>query len=187
MSIIYNKSMIGIDEVGRGAWAGPLLVCAARLNAPIDGLRDSKQLSSKKRQELAKIIHKNADIGYGWVSARVIDDIGLSEALKMGAALAVSEILPLKDEQIIIDGNINFLPKLNVKTMIRADSMVPSVSAASIAAKVARDELMYDLAVTYPGYKFEKHVGYGTKAHKEAIKKIGYCPEHRRCYKIKLT
>ena len=82
--------MVGIDEVGRGAWAGPLLVCAARLNEPIDGLKDSKLLSSKKRTEITEIILKKADIGYGWISAAEIDDIGLCAALRLATTKALA-------------------------------------------------------------------------------------------------
>lgn len=176
--------MIGIDEVGRGAWAGPLLVCAARLRSPVDGLTDSKLLSAKKREYFAEIIKKQADIGYGWVLASEIDDIGLSAALRLATARAITEIAPMASEEIIIDGTVNFAPSYNVKTIIKADLTVPAVSAASIVAKVARDAHMAELAKKYPNYSFEKHVGYGTVLHKAAIKEFGYTPEHRRSFKI---
>jgi ribonuclease HII len=176
--------MIGVDEVGRGAWAGPLLVCAARLKVPINGLKDSKQLSPKKRAELAIIIKSQADVGYGWVSANEIDDIGLSASLKLATTKALQEIDYQTDEELVIDGTVNFVPDLKATCMPKADNLVPAISAASIVAKVTRDQYMAELAKKYPNYGFEKHVGYGTKVHAEAIKTHGFCSEHRRSYKI---
>jgi ribonuclease HII len=178
--------MIGIDEVGRGSWAGPLLVCAVRLKKTVHGLKDSKQLSHKNRKELSGVIADNADVGFGWVCAGGIDDIGLSEALKLGASLALDELSPDPDEEIIIDGSVNFVPELNSKAVIKADEAVSAVSAASIIAKVKRDEFMIELSKKYKGYGFESHVGYGTKQHKTAINKLGFTKEHRRSYKLNL-
>ena len=179
--------MIGIDEVGRGSWAGPLLVCAVRLNKPVAGLKDSKKLTKTQRQKLSQDIVKNSNIGFGWVSAMVIDDIGLSESLKLASAKAVQEILEDKNEKIIIDGYINFLPDLNCQCIIRADDKIDEVSAASIIAKVSRDKYMQELSKKYPNYDFKNNVGYGTKAHKLAIIKNGYTEEHRRSFNIKLS
>lgn len=177
--------MIGIDEVGRGAIAGPLLVCAVRLNKRIDGLKDSKMLTKNKRQELAAKIEAVADIGFGWVSETNIDDIGLSNALALATAKALDEIKPNKDEEIIIDGSVNFAPATNSKTIIKADQTIAEVSAASIIAKVTRDDLMCKLAKKYPLYGFENHVGYGTKDHIDKIKANGYCSLHRKSFKLK--
>lgn len=176
--------MIGIDEVGRGAWAGPLLVCAARLNTPLEGLKDSKLLSPKLRQRFAAQILQQSDIGYGWVTASEIDDMGLAMALRIATTRALAEVVPGAREEVIIDGTINFAPQYNSKTVVKADQTVPAVSAASIVAKVARDNLMYDLDSVYPEYGFASHVGYGTSRHRQAIAKYGYCKEHRRSFKI---
>jgi len=179
--------MIGIDEVGRGAIAGPLLVCAVRLHGEVLGLRDSKLLTKNRRQLLAQQVYKHADIGYGWVSADEIDDIGLSKSLVLATAKALEELNPIDSEEVIIDGNINFAPSLNSKIIIKADQTIPAVSAASIVAKVTRDAFMVDLSKKYPGYDFEKHVGYGTKQHMLLIKKLGLLEIHRKSFKIKST
>lgn len=177
--------MIGVDEVGRGAWAGPLLVCAARLHTEIPGIADSKLLTKKRREELNVQIQKNADIGYGWVDAAEIDAIGLSAALKLATKRALGELQVLPNEEIIIDGLINFAPMhANVRVLPKADQLVPAVSAASIAAKVARDARMAEIAKIYTDYGFEKHVGYGTALHAQAIIRCGLCNEHRRSFKL---
>lgn len=181
----YNKDMIlGIDEVGRGPWAGPLVVGAVVLSsATIDGLTDSKKLSKKRRLELDILIReKAAGIGLGWVSAVEIDKIGLSAALKLATKLAVEQVL-IPYHEIIIDGTVNFLAGTTkgqyVTTMKKADLLVPSVSAASIIAKVARDKYMIEQDSIYPEYGFKNHVGYGTAAHISAISTYGVTPLHR--------
>jgi ribonuclease HII len=179
-------AILGIDEVGRGPWAGPLVVGACLLPEKIDGLTDSKKLSIKKREQLAEEIRKHADFGLGWISAQELDQLGLTEALCKAARDAVAQIKGDFDE-VIIDGTINFLRGTqyeNISQVVpKADFLVPEVSAASIIAKVSRDHYMYELAEKYPGYGFEKHVGYGTAAHKKAIEELGICDEHRRSFK----
>ena len=180
-------AILGIDEVGRGPWAGPLVVGACVLgDAQIEGLTDSKKLTPKKREALAPIIREQAAVGLGWISAEELDRIGLSQALCKAARAAVKQI-KVPFHEIIIDGTVNFLRDTplasHVQVLKKADLLVPEVSAASIVAKVARDEYMYQLAKKYPGYGFEKHVGYGTAAHKAALEKLGPCPEHRKSFK----
>jgi ribonuclease HII len=176
--------ILGIDEVGRGPWAGPLVVGAVVLGgATIEGLTDSKKLSKKRREELDVIIRDQAGgFGLGWVDAAEIDQIGLSEALRLATRRAVEQVKASYHE-IIIDGTINFLSDTNkgeyVTTMKKADLLVPSVSAASIIAKVARDNYMAEQDAIYEGYKFASHVGYGTAAHSSAIEKNGVTPLHR--------
>lgn len=177
--------MIGVDEVGRGSLAGPLLVCAVRLKKPVNNLKDSKLLSTKKRHQLAKTILNNADVGYGWVDAATIDDIGLSESLKLASAKAILDLCIESNEKVIIDGNINFLPDLDCLCIPKADNIYPEVSAASIVAKVCRDDYMENQATRYPNYGYEKHVGYGTKAHLQAINKHGISPIQRKSFIIK--
>ena len=179
-------AILGIDEVGRGPWAGPLVVGACLLPEAIEGLTDSKKLSAKKREQLAVDIREHADYGLGWIPAHELDSLGLTEALCKACREAVSQIKGEFD-QIIIDGTINFLRGTKYEDIVqvvpKADFLVPEVSAASIIAKVSRDQYMYDLADKYPGYGFEKHVGYGTAAHKKAIAELGICDEHRRSFR----
>lgn len=178
---VYTENMIvGIDEVGRGAWAGPLVVGAVLLGgAPIDGLTDSKLLSKKQRERLdIEIRQKAVAVGLGWVSAKDIDKIGLSQALKLASRRAIAHIQQ-EYHEIIIDGTIALLDDPRVTLMKKADLLVPSVSAASIVAKVARDNYMRQLDGVFPGYKFAGHVGYGTAAHRAAIDKLGVTPLHR--------
>lgn len=176
--------ILGIDEVGRGPWAGPLVVGAVVLGgAIIDGLTDSKKLTKKQRERLdIEIREKAAGFGLGWVEASEIDEIGLSAALKLATRRAVEQITVTYHE-ILIDGTVNFLSETNkgqyVTTMKKADLLVPSVSAASIIAKVARDNYMVLQDDMYPGYGFKKHVGYGTALHIAAINKLGITPLHR--------
>ena len=183
-------AILGIDEVGRGPWAGPLVIGAVILQdqkpAWVDELTDSKKLTAKKREALNEIILKEAAAtGLGWVSSRELDEIGLSNALKLATRRAVIAVQTqhVPFTEIIIDGTNNFLvgTKLApyVSILPKADFLVKEVSAASIIAKVARDRYMYELANEYPEYGFEKHVGYGTAAHQAALAKFGPCPEHR--------
>lgn len=175
--------VLGIDEVGRGCLAGPLVVGAVALSVPIAGLKDSKLLSAKKRRHYDQLIRESAEyIGLGWVTASELDAIGLSKALKLACERAVMK-LELTPDDVIIDGNVNYLDgKFNSRTLIKADSLINAVSAASIVAKVARDEYMKSQTHNYPDYCFETNVGYGSKTHIEAILNHGICPLHRRSF-----
>lgn len=176
-------STIGIDEVGRGCWAGPLVAAAVMLDQPIDGLMDSKMLSAPRREQLAVLIHQSAKVGLGWVTAVEVDELGLTEAVRLAMQRAYTD-LAIEAETIIIDGNYNYFSDLpQARAIIKADATVPEVSAASIVAKVARDQYMYQLAADYPDYGFENHVGYGTAAHRRALDTLGICIEHRKSYK----
>lgn len=176
--------ILGIDEVGRGPWAGPLVVGAVVLGgATIDGLTDSKKLTKKRREALAPIIKEQSSAwALGWVTARELDMIGMSEALKLATRRAVEQIT-VPYSEIIIDGTINFLADTGkgkyVTCLPKADLLVPSVSAASVVAKVARDSFMAQQDAIYPGYDFKKHAGYGVAAHRAAIEKLGVCELHR--------
>lgn len=183
----------GVDEAGRGPWVGPVVAgCAVFLNRNVDErllseLNDSKKLSKKKREMLYALLESEAEkgnvlIGIGEASAKEIDEINILNAsfLAMKRAIAKANVKP---SLVLIDGNR--LPRdfgFEAKAVIKGDAKSYSISAASILAKVYRDRLMEKMAVTYPGYGFEKNAGYGTKAHIEGLKKIGVTPEHRRTY-----
>jgi ribonuclease HII len=176
--------ILGIDEVGRGPWAGPLVVGAVILgDASIPGLTDSKKLSKKMRSKLDILIREQAvAYGLGWVDAKEIDSIGLSQALMLATHRALADIKEPYDK-IVIDGTINLLRNHAkselVETMIKADLYDMNVSAASIIAKVARDTYMEQQDEVYPLYGFANHVGYGTAAHIAAIRENGITPLHR--------
>ena len=179
-------SIVGIDEVGRGCWAGPLLVVAARASGKLPpDLKDSKLLSKRRREELLDLLSIYCSFGEGWVKAVEIDRYGLAKALKLGVKRALAGLGTETDEEIIMDGKINYLPKkyTNGRAVVGADNLVPIVSAASIYAKVTRDRFMAELGIRHPLYKFEQHVGYGTKAHMLALKNHGAIKYvHRRSY-----
>jgi ribonuclease HII len=175
---------VGIDEVGRGCWAGPLVAGAVLLATEVPGLKDSKKLSKVRREQLAADIEQSgAAIGIGWVAPDEVDSLGLTRAVQTAMERALQQITVAYD-QVIIDGNINFLANIpSTEALIKADDTVPAVSAASIVAKVARDNYMAELAREYPGYGFERHVGYGTAVHIAALKKLGVSDVHRKSYK----
>ena len=190
--------ILGIDEVGRGPYAGPLVIGACILgdwqnseNAEwIEKLTDSKKLSAKRRDELYVLIKEKAlAAATGWVSSVEIDEIGLSEALRLATRRAVEQIQKTKVpfSEIIIDGTMNFLAgtKLEkyVSTLKKGDFLVKEISAASILAKVERDKYMAELDAVYPEYGFGKHVGYGTAVHQKAMEEFGLTPEHRRSFR----
>ena len=190
--------ILGIDEVGRGPYAGPLVIGACILgdwqnseNAEwIEKLTDSKKLSAKRREELYVLIKEKAlATATGWVSSAEIDEVGLSEALRLATRRAVEQIQKTKVSfsEIIIDGTMNFLAgtKLEkyVSTLKKGDFLVKEISAASILAKVERDKYMAELDAVYPEYGFGKHVGYGTAAHQKAMEEFGLTPEHRRSFR----
>ena len=189
--------ILGIDEVGRGPYAGPLVIGACILgdwqnseNAEwIEKLTDSKKLSAKRREELYVLIKEKAlATATGWVSSAEIDEVGLSEALRLATRRAVEQIQKTRVpfSEIIIDGAMNFLvgTKLEkyVSTLKKGDFLVKEISAASILAKVERDKYMVELDAIYPEYGFGKHVGYGTAAHQKAMEEFGLTPEHRRSF-----
>ena len=175
--------ILGIDEAGRGPWAGPLVVGAVVLGCEIDGLNDSKKLSKKTREVLeVEILRQAQAVATGWVSASELDELGMSEALRLATRRAVEQI-KVPYHEIIIDGTVNFLKDTAkgqyVTTLPKADALIPSVSAASIIAKVARDRYMAALDEQYPGYGFKSHAGYGVAKHRDAIDALGVTPEHR--------
>ena len=174
----------GVDEAGRGPLAGP--VCAAAVilprDAEIPGLNDSKKLSDKKRRELYPIIKEKAlCYGIGFASHEEIDQINILQATYLAMERALSQ-LTITPQQVLIDGNRAKDFGLPVRTIVHGDSLSMSIAAASVLAKVTRDDLMLEMAKEYPQYGFEIHKGYGTKAHYEALRTYGACPIHRNSF-----
>jgi ribonuclease HII len=168
--------VIGVDEVGRGCLAGPLLVVAARARSDLPrGLKDSKLLSREQRLRVADTLVASCVFGEGWVSPSEIDIKGLANALRLGLSRALQAVDASFEEDIIYDGPINYAPSefKHVQCLIDADELIPLVSAASIYAKVRRDLFMIELKKKFPRYGFEKHVGYATLRHRQAIKQYG--------------
>ena len=174
----------GVDEAGRGPLAGP--VCAAAVILPRDleipGLTDSKKLTDKKRRELFPIIKEQAiAYGIGFASEQEIDEINILQATFLAMQRAIDQ-LEGKADLALIDGNRQRDFGLPAVTVVKGDSLSASIAAASVLAKVSRDDLMLEMAETYPEYGFEIHKGYGTKAHYEALRKYGASPIHRQSF-----
>ena len=176
-------SICGIDEVGRGPLAGPVVACAVimDLNNLVEGVDDSKKLSAKKREKLFdEIIQKSVSYSICEVSCEEIDEINILNATKSCMVKCV-ETLSVKPDVLLIDAvklDVD-IPQLNI---IKGDALSYTIGCASILAKVYRDRLMAKMAEKYPGYGFEKNMGYGTKAHIDAIKEMGPCPIHRKTF-----
>ena len=182
------KAICGVDEAGRGPLAGP--VCAAAVILPprleIPGLNDSKKLTDKRRRELYPIILDKA-LAYGIAFADhiEIDEINILQATYLAMERALAQ-LHIKPDIALIDGNRAKDFSMPVQTVVKGDSLSANIAAASILAKVTRDDVMLELAESYPQYGFEVHKGYGTKAHYNALAQYGPCPVHRMTFLKKL-
>lgn len=181
------KYVCGVDEVGRGPLAGPV-VCAAvimPLEGIIEGVDDSKKVPVKRRKELSEKIRQNAiALHICRVEPKIIDEINILEATKICMKNAV-EGLEIAPDVVITDGNMTLDISLPQRSFVKGDSRSYTIGAASIVAKVYRDGLMEDYAKEYPQYGFERNAGYGTAAHVQAIKQYGLCPIHRRSFTTK--
>lgn len=173
-----GKIIVGIDEVGRGALAGPLVVCGVILSSQINGLKDSKRLSPKRRTELSKEIIKNSIYEIMQFSPQEIDQIGLHQANLQLMHNCALKLMQNSSSVAYFDG---YCPKQNKRyySMVDGDNLIAEISAASIVAKVFRDQIMMEYSEQFPNYFFNKNVGYGTKEHLVALKKYGPCPIHR--------
>lgn len=179
-----RPTICGVDEAGRGPLAGPVFAAAVILDpgCPIDGLRDSKQLSARQREILAQQVRDRA---LGWAVAQAsvaeIDELNILQATMLAMRRAVTA-LTVRPALALVDGNR--APELDcpVRTLIRGDSLEPAISAASILAKTARDALMNELHARHPGYGFDRHKGYGSAAHLAALRALGPCEAHRRSF-----
>jgi len=176
-----KKLLCGIDEAGRGPLAGSLVMAGVVLKNPVKGLVDSKKLSEKKREALYPLIIENSEYHIISFSAQEVDELGISKCLHKGLQ-SIQKHLP--NVHYLFDGNSTFGVD-NITTMVKADDKIPEVSAASILAKVTRDREIVELAKLYPEYGFERHKGYGTKAHIEALIKYDRCPIHRKTFRVK--
>ena len=179
-----NAVIAGVDEVGRGPLAGPVIAAAVILDPerPIYGLADSKSINEKKREKLAQEIMLKSR---AWAIARAevyeIDELNILQASLLAMCRSV-DALNIKPGLVLVDGNHCPEMELPVKAIIKGDTKVAAISAASIIAKVARDREMTDLDHEYPGYGFAVHKGYPTMAHIQALKQLGACPIHRRSF-----
>ena len=178
------KVICGVDEAGRGPLAGP--VCAAAVilpaNLEIPGLTDSKKLTDKKRRELFPVIKEQAiAYGIGLASEKEIDEINILQATFLAMQRAIDQ-LSVKADLALIDGNREKDFGLPVKTVVKGDSLSANIAAASVLAKVTRDDIMTAMAEEYPQYRFEIHKGYGTKAHYAALTEHGPSPIHRMTF-----
>ncbi|MEM7620936.1 MAG: ribonuclease HII [Pseudomonadota bacterium] len=180
----YGLPVIGVDEAGRGPWAGPVVAAAVILdpqNIP-DGLNDSKKLSPKKRDDLFQVLHNCAQIGVGICDVRRIDQINILQATLWAMQQAVKQ-LQICSSFVLVDGNVS--PQLGgmVQTIIKGDSRSYSIAAASIIAKVTRDRIMIELDAEFPDYGWAQNKGYGTKQHRNAMEQFGITCHHRVSYK----
>lgn len=196
------KYIVGIDEVGRGPIAGPVCVVAFKLlsvdyQSLVENskkelktpLRDSKKLSKKQREkwfEHLKVAKTEnvCDYSVSFVSSENIDKFGISKCIKKALAESLNKLkVSPKEVKVLLDGGLHAPEEyIHQETIIKGDELHPVISLASIVAKVSRDKVMFDYSKTYPQYGFDKHVGYGTKAHYEAIKKYGQTPIHRKTF-----
>jgi ribonuclease HII len=174
----------GVDEVGRGSLIGPVYAAAVILNKSINRklLVDSKKLSKTNRELLSKYIKKNSEWAIGQASVKEIEKMNILFATLLAMERAIKK-LKKKPSYVLVDGNR--FPKIknyNIKAIIKGDQKVPSISAASIVAKVARDRKIFNLGKKFKGYNWDKNCGYGTKYHLKAIKKLGITPHHRKTF-----
>jgi ribonuclease HII len=197
------KRVVGIDEVGRGPLAGPVVAAAViikpaklrikneKFKTTLKEIKDSKKLTPKKREEIYKILTENPviELGIGRISEKVIDKINILEATKLAIKKAIDNLKvknqksKVKIDSLIIDGNFKIDLPITQKSIIKADQRVFSCSAASIIAKVTRDRIMIRYHKRYSQYGFDKHKGYGTKLHRRMLKKYGPCKIHRKSFK----
>jgi len=173
--------LCGIDEAGRGPLAGSLVMAGVVLTGEVEGLMDSKKLSEKKREALYPLVVANSRYHIVSFSAQEVDERGISKCLHYGLHRIQKH---LQGCDYLFDGNSTFGAK-NITTMVKADAKVAEVSAASILAKVTRDREIVAQAKKYPQYGFERHKGYGTKAHMEALMKYGRCALHRKTFRVR--
>lgn len=180
----FSGIVVGIDEAGRGPWAGPVVAGAVILdrNNIADGINDSKKLSKAKREELFDKIIQSAKVGIGFASAEEIDALNILQATKLAMVRAYEE-LGVDAEVTLVDGNQKINLPCQIQTVIKGDAISLSIAAASIIAKVTRDRLMEKLAAEHPEYGWQNNSGYGTKQHQDALAQFGITRHHRKSFK----
>ncbi len=191
-----HKTIIGVDEAGRGPWAGPVVAAAVFLpdraqnrvsDILLDRITDSKKISEKLREELFDLICEQGEYGIGIVSPFLVDRLnvlGATFRAMQKAVLELSRVLPVEISYVLVDGNLE-IPRLSYfqSPVVHGDSLERLIAAASIVAKVTRDRLMLKLDKKYPQYGFAQHKGYGTMGHREALLQYGVCPVHRMSFR----
>ncbi len=183
-----KEKVIGVDEAGRGPLAGPVFAAAVLIKNKTDFLKDikdSKLIAEKKREDLFDKIANSEEITFSVACSgpKLVDEVNVLEATKKAMEEAIDE-LETRGHLIIVDGDFSLEIKEKQKSIIKADETVLECSAASIVAKVSRDRFMREMDEKFPGYGFARHKGYPTKEHKEAIKRLGPCPIHRKSFKL---
>lgn len=173
----------GLDEVGRGPWAGPVVAAAVILdpaNTP-EGINDSKKLTARRRENLFTAIIGSAHVGIGLATVEEIDSINILQASLLAMRRALAE-LPFKPDHALVDGNRDPGLQISTQCVVKGDSLSFSIAAASIIAKVTRDRMMTELALLHPAYGWERNAGYGTAEHAQALKLVGITPYHRKSF-----
>lgn len=182
------RYVVGIDEVGRGAWAGPVVVGAVIFESSCDipeGIRDSKLLAPSIREKISeKIMQIATAVSFGVIPVKIINKIGIAEATQMAMRAAVKNLIPKPDFHLIDAFYIKHLKRQDQLPIIKGDQKCVSIAAASVVAKVFRDKLMTNLDIKFPGYLFSKNKGYGTRIHRECIRKLGFSRIHRSSFDL---
>ena len=172
----------GIDEVGRGCLAGPVVAASVILKNPIQGIKDSKKLSPKRREQLNFEIMEKSIFGIGIATNQEIDEMNILQASLLAMRRSL-ENLDIKPKKVLVDGMHIFKTSIEIEPIVGGDNLVPSISAASIIAKVYRDKLMTEYSKEFPNFGFQKHKGYPTRHHREMLRKYGSTRIHRRTFR----
>ncbi|MCE2992925.1 MAG: ribonuclease HII [Alphaproteobacteria bacterium] len=184
----FGELVIGVDEVGRGCLAGPVIAAAVKVDKSIVNfcVNDSKKLSIKKRELIYSALIEHFEYAVGIVDVQEIDSVNILNATKKAMEIAIRSLNPDLSLPIIVDGNTKPFQSDKIHTVIQADALMPSVAAASIIAKVTRDRLMKEKGSLFPHYNWQKNAGYGTKQHIDAILEHGICEHHRHTFLKKI-
>ena len=172
----------GIDEVGRGCLAGPVVAASVILKNPIQGIKDSKKLSPKRREQLSFEIMEKSIFGIGIATNQEIDEMNILQASLLAMRRSL-ENLDIKPKKVLVDGMHIFKTSIEIEPIVGGDNLVPSISAASIIAKVYRDKLMTEYSKEFPNFEFQKHKGYPTALHREMLRKYGSTRIHRKTFR----